>query len=133
MQFLFAGSFIHLTDAFLFLSFILISLTFLVLQCLWHSALSTGRPSTFESIPEHILCSCHIFDGRVRRFRSGYMAFSALYGDYDLCGTHRTTDTGESMFQPIVGFIAISDHFLHFCCQRDARSTILLAYTQIVL
>lgn len=79
------------------------------LQRLWYSTFSASRPSTFESVSKHILCGCHIFNGWLRWFCAGYLAFTALHGDYDLCGAHRSTNTGESknLYQSISFWILL--------------------------
>lgn len=66
------------------------------LQRMRDSAFSKSRSSTFEFISEHILCSCHVFYRRLWWFCAGYMAFTTLHGDYDLCGAYRSTNTGKS-------------------------------------
>lgn len=65
------------------------------LQRLWHTAFSTRRSSSFEFVPEHVLCGCDILNSRLWRFRARYMALTALYGDYDLRSTYSAADAGE--------------------------------------
>lgn len=67
----------------------------LYLKCLRHTALPKGRPSSSEPFSSYILRGRYLFYGRVRRLCTGHLAFSALYGRYDLHSAHCSSNTGK--------------------------------------
>lgn len=71
-------------------------ISFCFMQRLRYSTFSAGRTSTPESLSKHILRRGHVFNSRLRRFRSRYLAVSVVYGYHDLCSAYRITDTGNN-------------------------------------
>lgn len=78
-----------LTQAYVYLS---LSLYYFFFQRMWYSTLSKSRASPPESIPSHLLCSRHIFNRRLWRFRPRHMAVTTVHGDNDLCCLDRVAN-----------------------------------------